>query len=68
MKELTWRVASLDDGWAELRAPGFLFLVPLDQLPSGVEAGEALDAQGGSQQTGYPVFRRESGQRRRATA
>lgn len=68
MKGLTWRIERLDDGWAELRRAAFLFVVPVNELPSGVEAGDVLDARGGSQQAGYPLFRREGRQERRATA
>lgn len=69
MKNLNWHVASVENGWAELRRAAFLFVVPVDRLPSGVETGEVLDAHGGSQQAGYPVFRRDGGARRRkATA
>lgn len=69
MKDFTWRVASMEEGWAELRRADFLFVVPVEQLPSGVETGEVLDAQGGSQQTGYPLFRRQPSTRpRKATA
>lgn len=68
MKGLSWRVASLDGGWAELRREAFLFVVPVDRLPADLEAGEVLDARGGSQQAGYPAFRRRPGGPRRATA
>lgn len=69
MKDLTWRVTSVEGGWAELRRAGFLFVVPVEQLPAGVATGEVLDTQGGSQQTGYPAFRRQSSPKpREATA
>ena len=68
MEGLTWRIESLEDGWAELRQSAFLFVVPVEELPSGIEAGDTLDSQGGSRQTGYPVFRRNGQRQRRATA
>lgn len=58
MEGFSWQVVRMHDGWAELRWEAFLFLVPVEQLPPDLEAGDLLDAQGGSQQAGYPAFRR----------
>lgn len=46
MRKKTWTVAELEDEWCVLEQQDYVYVVPRDNVPDGVQPGDTVEARG----------------------